>query len=49
VRVPADQASLDPAGDPEFVASMDSAADFCTDEKAGFAYLTPAPESRHTP
>jgi hypothetical protein len=44
MRVPVDQASLDPAGPPEFVAALDMPDDFCLDEDAGFAYV-----SRHRP
>jgi hypothetical protein len=44
MRVPVDPETLDPAGDPEFVASLDSHDDFCLDEDAGFAYV-----SRHRP
>jgi hypothetical protein len=44
MRVPVDRASLDPAGDPQFVASIDSCDDFCLDEDAGFAYV-----ARHRP
>jgi sugar lactone lactonase YvrE len=40
MRVPVDPATLDPAGHPEFVASIDSTDDFCLDEDAGFAYVT---------
>ncbi len=40
MRVPVDPATLDPAGDAEFVAAIDSADDFCIDETAGFAYVT---------
>jgi len=40
MRVPVDQASLDPAGEPEFVASIDNCDDFCLDEDAGFAYVS---------
>ena len=44
MRIPVDKASLNPAGAPEFVASIDSCDDFCVDENAGFAYVT-----RHRP
>ena len=44
MRVPVHPETLDPAGDPEFVASIDSHDDFCLDEDAGFAYV-----SRHRP
>lgn len=40
MRVPVDPATLDPAGDAEFVAAVDLADDFCLDEDAGFAYVT---------
>lgn len=40
MRVPVDQATLDPAGPAEFVAAIDNADDFCLDEDAGFAYVT---------
>jgi hypothetical protein len=40
MRVPVDKASLDPAGDPEFVAAIDGCDDFCVDEDRGFAYVT---------
>jgi hypothetical protein len=40
MRVPVDPATLDPSGDPEFVAAIDNADDFCLDEEAGFAYVT---------
>jgi hypothetical protein len=40
MRVPVDPATLDPAGDAEFVAAIDNADDFCIDEAAGFAYVT---------
>jgi hypothetical protein len=40
MRVPVDPATLDPAGDPQFVAAIDMADDFCVDEDAGFAYVT---------
>jgi hypothetical protein len=40
MRVPVDPATLDPAGDAEFVAAIDNADDFCIDEDAGFAYVT---------
>jgi len=40
MRVPVDPATLDPAGDPQFVAAIDNADDFCIDEDAGFAYVT---------
>jgi hypothetical protein len=40
MRVPVDQASLDPAGPPEFVAALDMHDDFCLDEDAGFASYT---------
>jgi hypothetical protein len=44
MRVPVDQATLDPAGPAEFVASIDMHDDFCVDEDAGFAYV-----GRHRP
>ena len=40
MRVPVDPATLDPAGDAQFVAAIDNADDFCLDEDAGFAYVT---------
>ena len=40
MRVPVDPATLDPAGNAEFVAAIDNADDFCIDENAGFAYVT---------
>jgi hypothetical protein len=40
MRVPVDPATLEPAGTPEFVASIDNADDFCIDEDAGYAYVT---------
>jgi len=40
MRVPVDPATLDPAADPQFVAAIDNADDFCLDEHAGFAYIT---------
>ena len=40
MRVAVDPQTLDPAGDPEFVAAIDNADDFCLDEDAGFAYVT---------
>ncbi|QWF77786.1 hypothetical protein [Amycolatopsis sp. CA-230715] len=40
MRVPVDPTTLDPAGAPELVATIDNADDFCIDEDAGFAYLT---------
>jgi hypothetical protein len=40
MRVPVDTATLDPAGQPQFVAAIDNADDFCLDEDAGFAYVT---------
>jgi len=40
MRVPVDPATLDPAGDAEFVAAIDNADDFCLDETAGFADIT---------
>jgi hypothetical protein len=40
MRVPVHKPSLDPAGDPEFVASIDNCDDFCIDEDAGFAYVS---------
>jgi hypothetical protein len=40
MRVPVDPATLDPAGDAEFVATVDNADDFCIAETAGFAYVT---------
>jgi hypothetical protein len=40
MRVPVDPATLDPAGDAQFVAAIDNADDFCIDEDAGFAYVT---------
>jgi hypothetical protein len=40
MRVAVDPRTLDPAGDPEFVAAIDNADDFCIDEHAGFAYVT---------
>ena len=39
MRVRVDQATLDPADAPEFLASVDQADDFCIDEDAGFAYI----------
>jgi hypothetical protein len=44
MRVPVDQATLEPAGPPDFVAAIDMHDDFCLDEEAGFAYI-----SRHRP
>jgi hypothetical protein len=44
MRVQVDQATLEPAGSPEFVAAIDMHDDFCVDEEAGFAYV-----SRHRP
>ena len=44
MRVPVDPATLDPAGDAQFVAAIDNADDFCLDEDAGFGYVT-----RHRP
>lgn len=40
MRVPVDPATLEPAGDAEFVAAIENADDFCIDEDAGFAYVT---------
>ena len=40
MRVPVDQATLDPAGNAQFVAAVDLADDFALDEDAGFAYVT---------
>jgi hypothetical protein len=40
MRVPVDQATLEPAGGVQFVAAIDLADDFCLDEEAGFAYVT---------
>jgi hypothetical protein len=40
MRVAVDPATLEPAGDAEFVAAIDNADDFCLDEDAGFAYVT---------
>jgi hypothetical protein len=40
MRVPVDPATLDPAGDAQFVAAIHNADDFCLDEHAGFAYVT---------
>ena len=40
MHVPVDQATLDPAGNAQFVAAVDLADDFALDEDAGFAYLT---------
>jgi hypothetical protein len=40
MRVAVDPATLDPAGNAEFVAAIDNADDFCVDENAGFAYVT---------
>jgi hypothetical protein len=40
MRVPVDPASLDPAGQAEFVAAVDLADDFALHEDAGFAYVT---------
>jgi hypothetical protein len=40
MRVPVDQATLEPVGTAEFVAAIDNADDFCIDENAGFAYVT---------
>ncbi|MGD0064764.1 MAG: hypothetical protein ABSB76_15120 [Streptosporangiaceae bacterium] len=40
MRVPVDPATLDPAGDAQFVAAIDLTDDFCLDEDAGFAYVT---------
>jgi hypothetical protein len=40
MRVPVDQATLEPAGPPEFVAAVDMQDDFCVDEDAGFAYVS---------
>ncbi len=40
MRVAVDPATLEPAGQPEFVAAIDNADDFCIDETAGFAYVT---------
>jgi hypothetical protein len=34
------KASLDPVGDPEFVAGIDNCDDFCIDEEGGFAYVS---------
>jgi hypothetical protein len=39
MRVPVDKVSLDPAGDAQFVASIDNCDDFCIDDDAGFAYV----------
>lgn len=40
MRVAVEPTTLDPAGNPEFVAAIDNADDFCLDEEAGFAYVT---------
>ena len=40
MRVAVDAATLDPVAQPQFVAAIDNADDFCLDEKAGFAYVT---------
>lgn len=40
MRVPVDPDTLDPAGNPEFVAAIDNADDFCLAAGAGFAYVT---------
>jgi hypothetical protein len=40
MRVQVDPATLDPAGDAEFLAAINNADDFCLDEDAGFAYVT---------
>jgi hypothetical protein len=40
MRVAVDPATLDPAGNADFVAAIDNADDFCVDENAGFAYAT---------
>lgn len=40
MRVPVEASTLDPAGPAQFVAAIDNADDFCTDEDAGFAYVT---------
>jgi hypothetical protein len=40
MRVAVDRDTFEPAGDPEFVAGIDNADDFCIDEAAGFAYVT---------
>jgi hypothetical protein len=40
MRVPVDPATLDPAGNAEFVAAIDNADDFCLAEDAGFGYVT---------
>jgi hypothetical protein len=40
MRVPVDPKTLDPAGEPEFVASLDLCDDFCVDEDGGFAYVS---------
>jgi hypothetical protein len=40
MRVPVDPATLEAAGDAQFVAAVDMTDDFCLDEDAGFAYVT---------
>jgi hypothetical protein len=40
MRVAVDRGTLDPAGSPEFVATIDNVDDFCLDERAGSAYVT---------
>jgi len=39
-RISVSKASLDPVGDPEFVAGIDNCDDFCIDEHGGFAYIS---------
>jgi hypothetical protein len=40
MRISVGKASLDPVGDPEFVAGIDNCDDFCIDEDGGFAYVS---------
>jgi hypothetical protein len=40
MRVPVDQATLEPAGGAQFVAAIDLSDDFCLDEESGFAHVT---------
>jgi hypothetical protein len=40
MRVPVHPATLDPAGNAQFVAAVDLADDFALDQDAGFAYVT---------
>ncbi|BBY05105.1 hypothetical protein [Mycobacterium noviomagense] len=40
MRVAVNPSTLEPDGQPEFVAAIDNTDDFCLDDEAGFAYVT---------